>query len=71
MSEFGGVNAESLKKGIDSIFSVDGFLPLDAENYRQKIVSVTADGANVYFGVKSGLLAHMKSIHPLVTENPL
>ena len=48
MLEFGGIDAESQKKGINLIFSVNAFLPLDADDYKQKFV--TTGTVNVNFG---------------------
>ena len=59
MAEWGGTGADALKKGIDSIFKVDGPLPL--EDYQTKMVSCTADGASVNFGTKNGLLTQLDS----------
>ena len=41
----GGTDAESLKKGSDSIFLKDGKIPVT--NYETKLVSLTTDGASV------------------------
>ena len=57
MDDFGGTGAEPLYNGINSIFSVNGTLPLD--DYRTKLVSCTADGASVNFGRISGLLTRL------------
>ena len=45
MEVWGGTDADSLKKGIDSIFSGDGRIPLD--DYLTKLVGITSDGASV------------------------
>ena len=57
MAEWGGTKAEALSKAIDSIFGPSGNIPL--KDYRTKLVSCTADGANVNFGHLSGLLTPM------------
>ena len=57
MSEWGGPNAEALKSAIDSIFGPTGNIPLT--DYRTKLVSCTADVANVNMGQISGLLTHI------------
>ena len=44
MATFGGTNAGVLKKGLDSVFET-GNIPID--DYQTKLVSATADGANV------------------------
>ena len=54
MSDWGGTDAESLKKGIDSIFLEDGKIPVT--NYETKLVSLTKDGASVNTGRISGLM---------------
>ena len=57
MSEWGGTNADALKRAIDSIFRPKGNIPLTA--YLMKLVSCTADGANVNMGQISGLLSRI------------
>lgn len=57
MSEWGGTGAAALKNAIDNIFSKNGRFPL--KNYREKLVSITADGASVNTGVRSGLFTRM------------
>ena len=59
MTDWGGTGAEALKQGIDSIFDEEGPLPLP--DYNTKLVSCTADGASVNFGVKTGLLTRLDS----------
>ena len=60
MAEWGGTDAESLKCAIDNIFDMDkGVYPLTNENYRTKLVSVTADGASVNTGRLSGLMTRL------------
>ena len=57
MADWGGTDAEALKKGIDSIFDDNGLLPL--HDYNTKLVTCTADGASVNFGAKKGLLTRL------------
>ena len=65
MSNFGGTDAESLKTGIDSIFTQDSFLPLDeTTDYTKKFVGATADGASVNLGHISGLLTRLEVSRP-------
>lgn len=59
MSDWGGTDAASLKKGIDSIFVEDGSIPV--ENYDSKLVSLTSDGASVNTGRISGLMTRFAS----------
>ena len=54
MSDWGGTDAESLKKGIDSIFLKDGKIPVT--NYEKKLVSLTMDRTSVNTGRISGLM---------------
>ena len=50
-----GTGAEALQNGIDAIFRIkDRELPLN--DYHTKLITYTANGASVNFGVKSGLL---------------
>lgn len=58
MSEWGGTGAEALKNAIDHIFSEKGRIPL--ENYREKLISITADGASVNTGARTGLFTRME-----------
>jgi len=60
MSDWGGTDAESLKNGIDSIFKEEGQIPID--DYKKKLVTVTADGASVNTKCKiSGLMTRFAS----------
>ena len=54
MSDWGGTDAESLKKGIDSIFLKDGKIPMT--NYETKLVSLTTDSSSVNTGRILGLM---------------
>ena len=67
IADLGGANANSIKAPIDSVFvcgneddehSVKGPIPLS--DYNTKVVSPTADGANVDVRVYSGVLTQMK-----------
>ena len=53
MSDWGGTDAESLKKGIDSIFLKNSEIPVT--NYETKLVSLTTYGTSVNAGRISGL----------------
>ena len=55
MSDFGGTDAESLQRGINSIFDASSGT-LKVEDYNTKVVGMTADGASVNFGHLSGLM---------------
>ena len=55
MSDWGGTDAESLKKGTHSIFLEDGKIPVT--NYETKLVSLTTDDASVNTGRISGLMS--------------
>ena len=59
MSEWGGTDAQSLKAGIDSIFSEDGQIPM--ASFRTKLISITSDGASVNTGKISGLMTRFAS----------
>ena len=59
MSTYGGVDADSIKKGIDSIFSEEGVVPMSPEEYKVKMVSATADGASVNTGIYTGVLTQL------------
>ena len=50
LSEWGGTDANSLKKGIDNIFN-NGLFKTD--DYQTKLISATSDGASANFGKKS------------------
>ena len=68
MSDWGGTDAESLKKGIDSIFLKDGKIPVT--NYETKLVSLTTDSASVNTGRISGLMTRF-ALKRLVGSNSL
>ena len=58
MSRYGGTGTEALKNGIDKIFEKEGHLPI--QNYNEKMVSFTSDGASVNTGQNEGLMTRMK-----------
>ena len=58
MSRYGGTGAEALKNGIDKIFEKEGHLPI--QNYDEKMVSFTSDGAFVNTGQNEDLMTRMK-----------
>ena len=70
MASFRGTDAASLKLALDSVFQVEnhelncksGNLPLD--DYQTKLVSATADGANVNMGIYNGALTLMANERP-------
>ena len=49
MSEWGGIDANSLKNGMDSNFSDNGSIPLSENAYVHKVIWFTDDGASVNF----------------------
>ena len=59
MSEWGGTDADSLKKGITSIFSEEGRIPLT--DLKTKLVSITSDGASVNTGRINGLMVQFEA----------
>ena len=61
MADFGGTNAISLKKGLDSLFESENVPLLD---YRTKLMSATSDGANMNLGIYSGALTMTKENRP-------
>ncbi|XP_065655360.1 zinc finger protein 862-like [Hydra vulgaris] len=61
MNSLDGVNANTIKKGIDSIFNESGNIPLTADAYKNKLVSATSDGASVNLGMYNGVLTQMKN----------
>ena len=66
MAEFGGGNADSLKTAIDSVFEKQGdhSTPIPLADYHTKMVSATADGANVNLGKYNGALTLMARERP-------
>ena len=61
MNNLGGMGANAIKNGIDSIFNESDNIPLTAAAYKSKLVSATADGANVNFGIYNGVLTQLKN----------
>ena len=59
MSAYGGVDAKSIKKGIDSVFSEEGVVPMSPKEYEVKTVSATADAASVNTGIYTGVLTQL------------
>ena len=58
MSRYGSTGTEALKNGIDKIFEKEGHLPI--QNYNEKMVSFTSDGASVNTGQNEGLMTRTK-----------
>ena len=57
LSDFGGAGVEAIKKAIDSIFTEGS--RSHTENFLEKLVATTSDGASVNFGRKEGLLKRL------------
>ena len=51
MGNFGGCDATSLQKSLDYIF--EGKIGMSEDDYRLKLISATADGASIDFGMYS------------------
>ncbi len=64
MQQFGGTNADAIKKAIDSLFQNPSIFDIPEEYYRKCQVSCTADGASVNMGKYSGVLTQMKNQRP-------
>ena len=64
MQQFGGSNADAIKKAIDSLFERPSKFDIPKEQYRNCLVSCTADGASVNMGKYSGVLTQMKNERP-------
>ncbi len=62
MADYGGANANSIKKAIDQVFCEK--MHLDEESYLKSMVAATADGASVNFGIYQGVLTQLKSTRP-------
>ena len=58
MSKYGGTGTEVLKNGSDKIFEKEGHLSI--QNYNEKMVSFTSNGAFVNTGQNEGLITRMK-----------
>jgi hypothetical protein len=60
MSEYGDVDANSIKMGINSIFNEEnGVIKLSEDNYKNMLVSATTDGASVNTGAYNGILTQL------------
>ena len=59
MSNWGGTDAALLKKGIDNMFGDKGRVPLKDDQYKQKVVGCTSDGASVNFGRNTVLMRRL------------
>ena len=66
MAQFGETDAESLKNVVDSVFEKKGNhpTPIPLDDYLTKMVSATADGANVNMGKSNGTLTMMARERP-------
>jgi hypothetical protein len=68
MADFGGSDANSLKLALDSVFITNNVtkakIPLSTADYRTKLISATADGANVNMGIYNGALTQLKATRP-------
>ncbi|XP_065681338.1 uncharacterized protein LOC136094971 [Hydra vulgaris] len=58
IDRFGGGEADSIVKGINNIFETGEF-KLDSNDYTNKLVSITSDGASVNFGKYCGVIAQI------------
>ena len=58
ISKYGGTGTEVLKNRIDKIFEKEGHLSI--QNYNEKMVSFTSDGASVNTGQNEVLITRMK-----------
>jgi hypothetical protein len=59
MSKY-GVDANSIKMGIDSIFNQEnGVIKLSEDDYKNMLVSTTTDGASVNTGAHNGILTQL------------
>ena len=59
MSDWGGTDAASLKNGIDNIFGDKGKVPLKDDQYKQRVIGCTSDGASVNFGKNTSLMRRL------------
>lgn len=60
MSNFGGGGADALKLGVDTVFnSEEAMVKLSEEQYTNKMVSATSDGASVNTGKYNGFLTQL------------
>jgi hypothetical protein len=60
MSEYGSVDANSIKMGINSIFNEEnGIIKLSEDNYKNMLVSATTDGTSVNTRAYNGILTQL------------
>ena len=59
IDDYGHATADNLKRAIDQVFLEK--IGISKSDYQKKLVSCTADGASVNFGVYSGLLTQMSA----------
>nr|XP_047137620.1 zinc finger protein 862-like [Hydra vulgaris] len=68
MTDFGGSDANSLKLALDSVFITNNVtlakIPFSTVQYRTKLISATADGANVNMSIYNGALTQLKATRP-------
>ena len=61
MEKFGGVNADAIVSGINSLFDESGPYNMTPEDYEGKLISSTADGASVNTGIYNGVLTQLRT----------
>ena len=59
MSDWGGMDTASLKKGINNIFGDERRVPVKDDQYKHKVVGCTSDGASVNLGRNTGLMRRL------------
>lgn len=60
MSEYGSVDTNSIKMGIDSVFNEEnGVIKLSEDYYKNELASATTDGASVNTGAYNGILTQL------------
>ena len=59
MSDWGGMDAALLKKGIDNILGDKGRVPLKDDQYKHEVIGCISDGASVNFGRNTGLMRRL------------
>ena len=62
MADYGVANANCIKTVIDQVFC--GKMQLNEEFYSKSMVSATADGAGLTYGIYRGVLTQLKSTRP-------
>ena len=65
MANFGGTDADSIKKSIDHVYKNEMRLPDDI--FEKHVVSATSDGARVNTGIYRGVLTQLKNERPWLT----